>query len=284
MAQEDSAVGGRFAAKPAASPWRPVARPRAPSGGPGAASRYRAPPLSDLFVLHRDPWLVAVAKPPGLAVHRSEQVLDRAPALQRLRDQLGRWVYPVHRLDRGTSGVLLFALDSDTARAVGEALSRRDVDKRYLAVVRGFAPEHADIDYPLREHPDAPLLPARTTLRRLDTVTLPYPVGRYPEARYSLVELRPHTGRLHQLRKHMAHLRHPIVGDVRHGEGRHNRLFRERLGVRRMLLHARALALPHPVTGQPLDLRAPLDLELAQLLAALGWADAVARLDAPLSA
>lgn len=216
---------------------------------------------------------MAVAKPPGMAVHRSEQVHDRAPALQVLRDQLGCWVYPVHRLDRGTSGVLLFALDPDTARVVGEALTQRDVDKRYLAVVRGFAPEHADIDYPLREEPESPLQPARTTLQRRGTVVLPIPVGRYPEARYSLVELRPHTGRLHQLRKHMAHLRHPIVGDVRHGEGRHNRLFREHFGVHRMLLHARAMALPHPVTRAPLELRAPLDAELATLLTTLGWSD-----------
>jgi tRNA pseudouridine65 synthase len=230
--------------------------------------------VDPLPLLHRDPWLVAVAKPAGLAVHRSEQVRDRAPALQRLRDQLGCWVYPVHRLDRGTSGVLLFALDPAVARTVGEALTRRDVDKRYLAVVRGFAPEHAEIDYPLREHPEAPPQPARTTLRRLGTVTLPIPVGRWPEARYSLVELRPHSGRLHQLRKHMAHLRHPIVGDVRHGEGRHTRLFREHLGVHRMLLHARAMTLPHPVTGEPLELRAPLDAELSVLLAALGWSDA----------
>jgi tRNA pseudouridine65 synthase len=105
-------------------------------------------------------------------------------------------------------------------------------------------------------------------------VTLPIPVGRWPEARYSLVELCPHTGRLHQLRKHMAHLRHPIVGDVRHGEGRHNRLFREHLGVHRMLLHARALSLPHPVTGELLlQLRAAPNAELAGLMVALGWAD-----------
>ena len=240
--------------------------------------------MTPLLVLHRDAWLVAVAKPPGMAVHRSEQVHDRAPALQVLRNQLGCWVYPVHRLDRGTSGVLLFALDPDTARVVGEAMTRRDVDKRYLAVVRGFAPEHADVDYPLREAPELPPQPARTTLQRLGTVVLPIPVGRYPEARYSLVELRPHTGRLHQLRKHMAHLRHPIVGDVRHGEGRHNRLFRERFGVHRMLLHARAMTLPHPVTGAPLQLRAPLDEELATLLSTLGWSDASEGEPSPVSA
>lgn len=230
-------------------------------------------PAVPLPILHRDPWLVAVAKPPGLAVHRSEQVRDRAPALQQLRDQLGCWVYPVHRLDRGTSGVLVFALDPDTARAMGEALTQREVDKRYLAVVRGWTPEHSDIDYALQEHPDGPAQPAHTTLRRLGTVTLPIAVGRYPEARYSLVELRPHTGRTHQLRKHMAHLRHPIVGDVRHGEGRHNRLFRARFGAARMLLHAHAMSLTHPVTDEPLRLHAPLDEELAGMLGTLGWGE-----------
>lgn len=256
------------------APWGTISRC-------GTAKGYRGDPVTPLPILHRDAWLVAVAKPPGMAVHRSEQVHDRAPVLQVLRDQLGCWVYPVHRLDRGTSGVLLFALDPATARVVGEALTQRDVDKRYLAVVRGFAPEHADIDYSLREEPESPPQPARTTLRRRGTVVLPIPVGRYPEARYSLVELQPHTGRLHQLRKHMAHLRHPIVGDVRHGEGRHNRLFRERFGVHRMLLHARAMTLPHPVTGAPLQLRAPLDPELATLLTTLGWSDGEPELSAP---
>ena len=108
----------------------------------------------------------------------------------------------------------------------------------------------------------------------LATVELPIPVGRYPQARYSLVELVPHTGRLHQLRKHLAHLRHPIVGDVRHGEGRHNRLFREHLGIRRLLLHAWWLALPHPHHDRPLRIRAPLDDELRGLLQRLGWAEA----------
>lgn len=235
--------------------------------------------MAPLTILHLDPTLVAITKPPGLAVHRSAQVRDRAPALQRLRDQLGRRVYPVHRLDRATSGVLLFALDPDTARAVGESMARREIDKRYLAVVRGWAPPEAEIDYPLREDRDRDPQPARTSLRRLATVELPIAVGRYPQARYSLVALRPHTGRLHQLRKHMAHLRHPIVGDVRHGEGRHNRLFREHLGVHRLLLHASSLSLPHPADGRPLHLHAPLDEELRDLLARLGWADAAATCD-----
>jgi tRNA pseudouridine65 synthase len=226
-----------------------------------------------LAILHQDAWLVAIDKPSGVAVHRSEQVHDRAPALQRLRDQLGRWVYPVHRLDRGTSGVLLFALDAQTAAALGERLARREVDKRYLAVVRGFAPSQAQIDRALRETPQGPAQPARTDLRRLAEVQLPIPVGRYPTARYSLVELVPRSGRSHQLRKHMAHLRHPIVGDVRHGDGRHNRLFREHFDARRLLLHAHRVTLDHPGTGRPLCIEAPLDPPLLALLDRLGWGD-----------
>lgn len=234
------------------------------------------PPATDaesLVVLHRDARLVAIAKPPGLAVHRSEMVRDRRPALQRVRDQIGQWVYPVHRLDRATSGVLLLALDPEAAAWVGQRFRQREVSKRYLAVVRGWAPEAAEIDHPLRERPDGPAHSARTRLRRLATVELPIPVGRYPCARYSLVELRPQTGRLHQLRKHMAHLRHPIVGDVRHGEGRHNRLFREHFGLHRLLLHAERLELPHPDDGRPLHVRAPLGDRLMSLLETLGWRD-----------
>lgn len=230
-----------------------------------------AAPLS---ILHQDQWLVAIDKPAGMAVHRSQQVRDHAPALQRLRNQLDRWVYPVHRLDRGTSGVLLFALDPATARTLGHSLAQREVTKRYLAVTRGHTPPTAEIDWPLRETPDTPARDAQTSLRRLGTVELPIAVGRYRQARYSLVELVPHSGRLHQLRKHMAHLRHPIVGDVRHGEGRHNRLFREHFGVHRMLLHARAIELTHPVTDERLEIEAPPDSALGALLGTLGWSRA----------
>lgn len=250
------------------------ANARVRRGSPEHATLRPLSPVP-LTILYQDPMLVAIDKPSGMAVHRSSQVRDRAPALQRLRDQLGQRVYPVHRLDRGTSGVLLFALDSAAAAAVAEVLRRREIDKRYLAVVRGFAPPSAEIDHALTEEPGRQPQAATTSLRRLGTVELPIAVGRYPVARYSLVQLRPHTGRLHQLRKHMAHLRHPIVGDVRHGEGRHNRLFREHLQVHRLLLHAHSLTLPHPQDGRPLRLRAPLDEQLRGLLERLGWAQAL---------
>jgi tRNA pseudouridine65 synthase len=221
-------------------------------------------------VLHRDEALVAVDKPSGLVVHRSERAGDRDNCMRRLRDALGEWVYPVHRLDRGASGVLLFALDPESARRIGECFARRTVRKRYLAIVRGYAPESALVDHPLGAARGATSA-AQTRIRRLGRVELPAPVGRYATARYSLVCAQPLTGRTHQLRRHLAHVSHPIIGDVNHGDGAHNRFFRDHLDCRRLLLHAHRLVLPHPTTGERVTLRAPVTGELAAVMARLGW-------------
>lgn len=239
-----------------------------------------------LEILYRDEHLVAVNKPSGLLVHRSE--IDRREtrfALQLVRDQLGQWVYPVHRLDRPTSGVLLLALDPEAARRLGEAFAAGAVEKTYLAVVRGVPPEAGIIDYPLTEEldrhsdrlarPDKGPQPAVTEFRRLATVELSCPVGRYPTSRYSLVEARPRTGRKHQLRRHFKHLFHPLIGDTKHGEGRHNRFFRDTYACHRLLLAAVEIALPHPMSGQPLRISAPLEDSFAALIERLGWKEAV---------
>ncbi len=228
-----------------------------------------------LQILHRDPWLVAISKPSGLMVHRSRIADDRRFALQMLRDQIGRRVYPVHRLDRGTSGVLLFALDGAMAGQVNQALRSQGADKRYLAVVRGFVECAGVIDYPLRERRDKERRPAVSHYRRIATVELPVAVGPYPCARYSLVEVRPETGRMHQIRKHFAHISHPLVGDTTHGEGRHNRLFRVHFGIHRLLLHAASLRIRHPATRLDLTVHAPLPEELRRLFRMLGCTDQV---------
>ena len=235
-----------------------------------------------LPIIYQDERVVAIHKPSGLLVHRSE--LDRHEtrfAVQLLRDQLGRHVYPAHRLDRGTSGVLVFALDKDTARALGGQFERQEVIKTYLAVVRGHPPEAGRIDHALsRRRDDAEWIgerstdeaqPAVTDFRRLATCELPHQVDRYPTSRYALVELTPHTGRRHQLRRHLKHIAHPIIGDATFGKGRHNRLFQQLFGCHRMLLACVRMQLRHPVDGRPLDLRAPPDGEFAAVLAALGW-------------
>lgn len=220
-------------------------------------------------LLYRDDHVVAVDKPSGMLVHRMSGCSDRDVVVQQVRDRLGQWVYPVHRLDRGTSGVLLLALDSAVASALGTSFRERRVVKRYLALARGWAPPFTRIDAALREDHGG-CLPSVTDLRRLSAVELPFAVGRYSTARYCLVELSPRTGRTHQLRRHLAHIRHPIVGDVRHGDGRHNRFFRERHGVRRLMLCATAIELDHPVTGKHLTIEAPPALELQQLWMQLG--------------
>ena len=235
-----------------------------------------------LPIIYQDERVVAIHKPSGLLVHRSE--LDRHEtcfAVQLLRDQLGRHVYPAHRLDRGTSGVLVFALDKDTARALGGQFERQEVIKTYLAVVRGHPPEAGRIDHALsRRRDDAEWVgerstdeaqPAVTDFRRLATCELPHQVDRYPTSRYALVELTPHTGRRHQLRRHLKHIAHPIIGDATFGKGRHNRLFQQLFGCHRMLLACVRMQLRHPIDGRPLDLCAPPDGEFAAVLAALGW-------------
>jgi tRNA pseudouridine65 synthase len=237
-----------------------------------------------LAILYRDPWLVAIDKPSGLLVHRT--VIDaneRRFAVQLLRDQIGQRVYPVHRLDKGTSGVLLFALDPSTARAVAGQFAAGATRKRYLAIVRGWPPEQGLVDRALGgveddalPTPGPTLRSARTCFRRLATVELPVPIDRYPAARYALVELEPLSGRRHQLRRHLAGLSHPIVGDSTYGSGRHNRLFRERFGCARLLLASTSLEFTHPADERRVRVEAPLGDDFARVVQQLGWTHSTA--------
>ena len=236
-----------------------------------------------LDILYRDDFLVAINKPAGLLVHRSN--IDRHEtrfAVQLLRDQIGRRVHPLHRLDKGTSGVLLFAFDAASAREVGGQFQRDEVQKRYLAVVRGWPPEAGVIDHPLSRQFDdygrklgaegaAEALPAVTEYRRLASIELPEAVDRYPTSRYALLELAPRSGRQHQLRRHMKHIAHPIIGDATWGKGVHNRYFQQRFGCGRLLLACTRLELRHPQDGRALFIAAPLETGFASLMNALGW-------------
>lgn len=216
-------------------------------------------------ILFRDDSLVAVNKPSGLLVHRSWVAAEATDfALQRVRALTGRWVYPVHRLDRPTSGVLLFAFSSEVARGVQQQIEDGTLEKVYLAVVRGWTEPAGRIDHALKD--DAKLRngciaerPALTDYRRLATAELPVPIETYPSARFSLVELMPRTGRTRQLRRHLAHIAHPIIGDTSHGRGAYNRWFREQLDCDRLLLHALSLSLRHPTDGSALTINAPID-------------------------
>ena len=188
-----------------------------------------------------------------------------------LRNQIGQWVYPIHRLDRPTSGVLIFGLSSDAARLLAQEFEQRNVNKLYQAVVRGYTEESGVIDYPLQEEKWTEPQPAVTAYRKLAQVELPYPVGRYQTARYSLLEVQPETGRMHQIRKHMKHIFHPIVGDTTHGDGKHNQLFRDQFDVRRLLLVATELQFHHPYSKQQLTIKSASEPELQMLFEKFGW-------------
>lgn len=232
-----------------------------------------------LPILYRDDWVVVIDKPAGLLVHRSPvDARETRFAVQLLRDQLGRHVHPVHRLDKGTSGALAFALDPASARSLAESFAAGTVSKIYLALVRGWPEQSGEIDHALRPVEDC-MLPAvgkqaqsaHTSFERLASFELPHRVDRYPTSRYALLRLRPHTGRRHQLRRHLAHISHPIVGDSTYGKGAHNRLFERLFGARRLMLACITLEFPHPVTRQPLRIHAPLAGDFASVLLALGY-------------
>ncbi len=236
--------------------------------------------VAPLPVIYRDCHLIAVHKPSGLLVHRTG--IDRHEtrfALQMVREQCGQRVYPVHRLDKGTSGLLLFTFMPDPARRLGRQFEQGEVEKRYLALVRGHPPESGRIDHALTRIRDdyavavqaGDAQPAVTDFRSLAQAELAIRVDRYPTSRYALVELRPRTGRRHQLRRHMKHLAHPIIGDATYGKGRHNRLFQELFGISRLLLACTEMRMTHPVTGEPLRLAAPLADDFARLITCLDW-------------
>lgn len=237
-----------------------------------------------LDILYQDEYIVAINKPPGLLVHRS--MLDRHEtqfAMQMVRDQIGQHVYTVHRLDKPTSGVLLFALSSEVARALSQAFADNTIQKQYLALTRGYSDQRDIIDYSLKEKLDKiadknvaqnkEAQPAVTHYLTLDTFELPHAVGRYSSARTSLVKLQPKTGRKHQLRRHMAHIRHPILGDTTHGDGKQNQFMRDIYAFKGLALTAVSLRLTHPKKDLVLDIQAPLDQRFRSTLELWGWCD-----------
>ncbi|UCF38919.1 MAG: pseudouridylate synthase [Acidobacteriota bacterium] len=227
--------------------------------------------MKSFTIIFADPFLVAIDKPPSMLVHRTTISTDRVFILQQLREQLGRHVFPVHRLDRATSGLLLFALNSETAALIAKEFTEGRIQKKYMAVVRGFTDAEGAIDHPIRDSGEAKVQEALTEYRTIDRTEVPIAVRPHPSARYSLIEVLPQTGRRHQIRRHLKHISHPIIGDVRYGDGRHNRLFREQFGINRLLLHATAQAFKHPISGKLLQLEAPLPEEFCSLARLFRW-------------
>lgn len=239
----------------------------------------------EIEILYEDEHLVAIHKPAGLLVHRSYLARrERFFAMQLTRDLVGCHVFPVHRLDRPTSGVLLFAKSSEVANALCEQFASHTVEKQYLALVRGNMHESGILDYALKVEldelgdknadPNKAAQEAVTAYEPLLNTEIPYPSGRYSTSRFALVRLSPKTGRKHQLRRHMAHLRHPIVGDTTHGDGKQNAFFREHFSINRLWLIAKKLTFTHPITQTRLSIETELESEWETVFAELGWDEA----------
>lgn len=234
-------------------------------------------------VIFEDSHLVAAFKPEGWLVHRSD--IDRHEdriLLQYLRDLTGTRLYPVHRLDKPTSGVIVFGKSSEAAAGLQAQLDSDASIKQYLAICRGYCPEQGVIDHPLppvadfkhqRKRPksELPRQDAITAFRRLGTVELPYQVDRYPASRYSLVEVQLKTGRRHQIRRHFKHISHPLIGCPKYGKSTHNRFFAEHFGCGRLMLHAHRLQLEHPVSGDWMEFAAAPRGCMGDVIQQLGW-------------
>ena len=222
-----------------------------------------------LEILYEDESIVAINKPHGLLVHRSSIARDTSEfALQILRDQLGKTVYPAHRLDRKTGGVLLFSLNKETDQYLQKSFQEHQIDKKYLALLRGFAPEEGLIDYPLKKENGA-VQEAQTSFRLLAKSELDIPSGKFPTSRYSLVEANPLTGRMHQLRRHFAHIFYPIIGDRPHGCNKQNKFWKENYQMDTMLLHASELTFRHPLSGEAIHVKATIQSDFQKVLGIL---------------
>lgn len=224
-----------------------------------------------LEIVYQDDELVAINKPHGLLVHRTKMATDAKEfALQLLRDQLGRHVYPTHRIDRKTGGVLLFAFDKEIEIAMQKQFQEGLVSKKYLAILRGHAPNELTIDYPLAKE-NGTLQDCVTHFKTLQQAELPIASGKFNTSRYSLVLANPETGRMHQLRRHFAHIFHPIIGDRPHGCNKQNKIFKEQFNMNTMLLHAQELRFMHPTTHKTITISAGLQPEFLRVMAIMDF-------------
>lgn len=244
------------------------------------AEELEQPPK--LTILYQDEHLVAVNKPSGLFVHRSFMDRDEKYfALQLVRNMVGQYVYPLHRLDRPTSDVLLFGLSEDVARKMGQAFTDKSIQKTYYAITRGHLIDSGQVNYALKEkldkfgdkfvNPDKQPQDAVTDYQSIDIATLPIALGKFPSIRYSLIQLKPHTGRRHQIRRHLAHLRHPIIGDINYGDNKQNPFFAQHFGFKRLMLHAQKLEFIHPITEQSISIEAEFDDDWLALFNQFDW-------------
>lgn len=224
-----------------------------------------------LEIIYQDEHIIAINKPSGLLVHRSPMAKDaKVFALQELRNQIGQHVYPAHRIDRQTSGVLLFSLSTEIDQKLKELFRDQKIKKKYWTIVRGYTPEEGNITKPLAKDKDSEALDAITRYKKLNQVELPFAASKFPTCRISLVEVYPETGKMHQIRRHFAHIRHYIIADKPHGDCKQNKAFFNQFGLNNMLLHSKEIEFEHPVTKSLIKIHANLPDHFQQIVNLFG--------------
>lgn len=225
----------------------------------------------EIEILWQDEYYAFINKPAGVLIHRSIFSSDRDTLIKRLYTQFEIPPLPVHRLDRPVSGVLATAFTSESAAALSESFRNSSIQKIYWAVVRGYIPKEGRIDTALKNYDTLEMKESLTDYRRIDTVEYPLRSRKYETSRYSLVEIRPRTGRFHQIRRHLAGIGYPIVGDTSHGDTFCNHHFSEHFGVDGLLLHAGKIELEHPITGEHLSITANPPERLKRVFDLFKW-------------
>lgn len=224
-----------------------------------------------LEILYMDDDVVAINKPPGLLVHRTRMANDATEfAMQILRNQLGRHVFTLHRLDRKTSGILIFGLRREVAQAFQEIFVHHDIQKDYVALVRGHVDGPISCERTLKDD-QGHLKDACTHITPISTSTIDLPTSRYTQSRYSLVSARPTTGRFHQIRRHLSGLNHPVLGDRPHGCSEQNRLLLDRFDLKQMMLHAKSVTFTQPFTQEEVSIKADCFPEMKRMMKELGF-------------
>lgn len=219
-----------------------------------------------LEIVYEDEDIIAINKPHGLLVHKSKMAADADEfALQMLRDQINQHVYPAHRLDRKTAGVLLFSKNKEMDFLIQPLFANQQIEKTYLAIVRGFTDEEGTIDYALKKE-NGTLQDAVTHFKTLKHFEISLPSGKHASSRYSLVEVNPITGRMHQIRKHFAHIFHPILSDRPHGCNKQNKLWKDQFQMDTMMLHAEKIKFTHPKNKTPIIIEANPQEEFNRVL------------------
>ncbi|MCI4669365.1 MAG: pseudouridine synthase [Bacteroidia bacterium] len=226
----------------------------------------------ELEILYLDEHIVAVNKPAGMIVHRNEYTQEEFENLLNLLSrQLKAYLYPVHRLDRATAGVMVFALSKEVSNGLMKGFSEKKISKEYLCIVRGLAEEQAIITRELRKKPTNKFQKAETHFWTLAQKELPISLGEFPTVRYSLLRVLPLTGRRHQIRRHLSYEHHPILGDKKHGHSTHNKLWLEELKLPGLMLQAHKLAFEHPINGEKIKLQASIAPHIQDAIQYMGW-------------